>query len=674
MSRSNKRHHKQRSSNANLKSPSSIEDECLRIYNEGLLLEQDGKLGLAESAYRRAISIYPTFPGSHNNLGNVLSGANKWKAAEKAYRKALDLAPDNAMLLSNISNAQMHQDKLEEAVATAREAIRIDHEYALAYNNLGNAQVRLDRDKEAIKNFQQAARLEPGVAEIAFNLGAALLWEERFEEASSALQRGLQLDPHSITGLLHFSRAQYGLGRKSDARHALQTALELDAWSDVAYALLAKILYDEKRLLHAEEVLRKAIALSPNNGEYYNDLGITLREMGRGIESEAMHLKAASMEPKNARFRSSLGTILKRNGKKPAAMDAQRKAIQLQPDYASAYRLLAYAGNCVISKREQDSMESMLQDDSISSDDKAQLCFAFGKTFSDLGQNGKSVDYYMKGNGLKYELNPYNLQDHIERYNRIISTFDADFISKWEGIGHNSNVPIFNLGLSRAGKSVLERLIGLHPEILSGGENGELGMLVSDTAKKFPSRKYPDSIPSFHEKQFTDIGRGYVEYFEKSLSLPEVKRVTNTLPWNAELLGMIRICLPNAKIIYCRRDAKDQCVEMYRKYYGTGWQFTYDLAALGTVYQHFNHMMEHWQQLFPDAIHTVHFEDLVQDPERELRQVIDFCGLAWEDMNLEPIQNSEKRKEWIPPADKTIDVWRPYEKQLAPLFEILGEG
>jgi Flp pilus assembly protein TadD len=674
VSQSKKRRKKKNLSATAAKATALQQEESLRIYNQGILLQQQGQLAPAEAAYRKAISLHPEFAGSHNNLGNLLSQTGRWKAAVKAYRKALELAPGNAMLLSNIGNALLHQGKLAAAVSNLRQALDIDADHAYAHNNLGNALLELGRVEEAVEHLQRAAGLEPQVAEIHLNLGRAFCTGERFEQALVALNKGLKLDPGSAEGHANLGYSLYRLERTSEARYALLRALEFDPNNDKACALLGKLLIDEKRPLYAEEMLRKAVELQPGNADYCFDLGRALYALERRSEAVAAFRKAVALDAGNSAFHNNLGLALYKYGDEQGAVDSLSKAIQLQPDFIEAYRHLSMVKNYTQPEEELQTMQSLLRDGGLLPEERMHLHFALGKALDDLGRYQEAFQHFADGNTLHIEMFPYDIQETTAYVDKIIRLFQAGFIQEKESVGYRDSAPIIITGLPRSGKTLLEGLLAQHPQVLEGGEVLEFAQLCRDRAAQSEVRRYPDAVPSFADEEFADIGKDYVDYLKRRIQAPGSSRVCDTSPGNIFYVGMIRLCLPDARIIICRRKAKDNCVEIYKKYFNSGHNYGYDLATLGGYFTLHEQLLSHWLELLPGTIHEVWFEELVHDPESVLRGVLDFCGLVWEDAAPECLRSEIRKQGKFPSAGEVTQLWKRYKRDLAPLEEQLQLG
>jgi len=166
----------------------------------------------------------------------------------------------------------------------------------------------------------------------------------------------------------------------------------------------------------------------------------------------------------------------------------------------------------------------------------------------------------------------------------------------------------------------------------------------------------------------------------KGLPLPEgALRIVDKLPHNFLRIGLIRLVLPNARIIHTMRDPMDTCVSCYSKLFAAGQHFSYDLAELGRYYRAYASLMEHWRSVVPaGAMLDVAYEDVVDDMEGQARRLIEFCGLEWDERclsfhaNKRVVKTASSVQVRKPLFRSSVQRWRRFETGLEPLREALG--
>ena len=155
---------------------------------------------------------------------------------------------------------------------------------------------------------------------------------------------------------------------------------------------------------------------------------------------------------------------------------------------------------------------------------------------------------------------------------------------------------------------------------------------------------------------------------------------TDKMPNNFRHLGLIRMILPNAKIIDARRDAMDCCFSGFKQLFAEGQEFTYSLEDVGTYYRDYVTLMEHWDKVIPGWILRIQHEDVVDDLEGQVRRLLDFCGLPFEESCVEfhrterAIRTASSEQVRQPIYRSSLAQWRHYETHLDPLKQALGSA
>jgi hypothetical protein len=193
------------------------------------------------------------------------------------------------------------------------------------------------------------------------------------------------------------------------------------------------------------------------------------------------------------------------------------------------------------------------------------------------------------------------------------------------------------------------------------------------------SETYPETVPLLTGEQLRRIGDEYLRRIEAAAAGRVVERITDKMPGNFSAIGLIHLVLPNARIIHTVRDPIDTCLSCYSKLFTETQPFTYDLGELGRYYRAYTKLMRHWRQTLPEgAFLDVCYEDMVDDFENQVRRILDYCGLPWNDAcltfyNTERTVRTASVMQVRQPLYKTaVDRWRPDDAELRPLLEGLG--
>lgn len=483
-----------------------------------------------------------------------------------------------------------------------------------------------------------------------------------------------------------FVKAQkfHQAGRLYEAEQAYLAVLAVSSTHHPSLLNLAQIALDVARYPLALSYARKAVELNHADAKGHLILGIVLRELGLTDLAESELVIAQQLNPDDSLIPNNLGLLYMQQGRTQEANDALYKAISIDPERAFAYYHLA--SNKKITPDDPDvSLIESLRDfeDGLEGGEKVVCHFALGKVYHDCGRFDEAFREYRQANAYQREMIEYDALEQQELTGNIISTCDKGLAARLADVGCDSKAPVFIVGMPRSGTTLVESLLCRHPEISSIGETPYIGNLVNAICQRTDgSTAYPGSLALLTPALCKQMGEEYVA-LSRQFGV-QSERIIDKMPDNFLRLGFILSVLPNAKIIHCVRDPMDVCLSIYQQYFSQGMRFSYDLEEIGTYFLQYKRVMAHWHSLFPNKIYDVAYQDVVNDPEGNLRNLVDFCGLSFDENDL--LQQGEGRtirtaSVWQArqPVYKTsVQRWRHYEKQLGPLLEtlspILGES
>jgi len=564
------------------------------------------------------------------------------------------------MLLSNIGKALHQQGKTAAALDTLQQAIRLDPHSAMAMHTLGTVLMESGKTVEALEQFGRARELRPDSPEIANDLGAALCKQERYEEAVDILHATVKVHPRFFDAYPNLAEAAFEIGAVDDAIKVLQEALKLAPENAAVHAQLAEVYHSHRNYLAARAAITRAIGINPKNAAHYNLLARILYKMNLTDEAAAMARKAIALCPDAVKYHHSLGVALMMAGKPGEAGHSFRRVIQLQPDYTYAHAMLAKITHHRTHDEDMRAMETLLRDGELSDQQASSMHFGLGKAFDDLGDYAQAFRHFAQGNALA-QTHPTNEYDAGQNFRAVTETFSGEFLQQHLDTGTRDIKPVFITGLPRSGKTVLETLLARHPMVTAGGESGEFHRLAGEIVGSRTGKGFMEGIWELEAPAFAEIGQAYAESLQQSLG--QIDYVTNTSPGITHYIGMIRQCLPDAKIILCMREARDLCTEIYKKNLDQESHYSHDPLELGNYYLLHRDLMEHWCELLPDFIHVVQFEELLREPENQINALLDFCGLPREEACLETAS--------LPTPAAVTGIWKHYREHLGTLYEMI---
>jgi hypothetical protein len=319
-----------------------------------------------------------------------------------------------------------------------------------------------------------------------------------------------------------------------------------------------------------------------------------------------------------------------------------------------------------------ETLEQQLQ--SLSLEEQIDLHFALGKAYADLGADTQSFRHLLEGNALMRRRIPYDEAKALDWLARMRRVFTSELMREKEGLGDPSAVPIFILGMPRSGTTLIEQILASHPKVFGGGELRDMSA-VADTIHGANGTAVPEAIPDMSGERLRQSGADYVRRIRRRA--PESERITDKMPGNFALAGLIHLALPNARIIHACRDLRDTAFSCFSLLFARGYGFSYDLAELGSYCRAYQELMTHWHRVMPGAILDVHYEQVVDNLEQEARRIIDYCGLPWNEACLDfhqterSVRTASAAQVRQPIYHSSIGRWRRHEIRLRPLLQAL---
>jgi tetratricopeptide (TPR) repeat protein len=467
-------------------------------------------------------------------------------------------------------------------------------------------------------------------------------------------------------------------GRFDDAAALYERAVFLRPDSADVHNDLGLVFVAQGRIDEAVTHLERALVLSPDHVHAHTNLGAARAQQGKLDEAAAHHQRALAIDPGYAQAHVQMGNVLTYQGRFEDAMAEYGRAIAIRPDYPEAHYSRAEIKNFHHGDADLTALEALAGREDLPADKAPYIHFALAKAVEDCGDYAGAFAHLRRGNVLKRRQIHYDEQGIVKLFQRVSTVFEKSLFDRFEGEGDPSSTPIFVLGMPRSGSTLIEQILGAHPQILGAGELTDLGeaaRTVLNSGDQFP---FPECVPALTGAILRRIGRVYLSRLP---SLPEGRaRIVDKLPVNYLGIGLIRLVLPNARIIHTMRDPIDTCVSCYSKLFMTGQGFSYDLAELGRHYRRYTDLMAHWRSVLPPgAMLDVSYEDVVDDLEGQARRLIDYCGLPWDDRCLDFHKNSGQVRTASasqvrqPLFRSSLQRWRRYEAGLGPLLEELGD-
>lgn len=506
-------------------------------------------------------------------------------------------------------------------------------------------------------------------------ISAALaLSENRLEDAEPLLRTHLRSAPTDVAAIRMMAELAARIGRLKDSEALLRRALELAPDFGTARANLATILYKQNRFPEALEHLNAVLADDVDNPAQKNLKAAALGRVGGYDEAISLYKELTQQFPDHAKLWMSYGHMLKTVGDQDGSINAYRRAIAAEPTLGEVYWSLANLKTYRFSDEDFAAMRAALGAANLSHEDKYHLYFALGKASEDRADHEAAFDYYAKGNALRSnELNhdPHAVASQIDK---VIERFTGDFLHAHAGQGYGAPDPIFIIGMPRAGSTLIEQILASHSMVEGTMELPDIPAMAMREGR---GSDWIDAVGDMGAGALDALGREFIDR-------TRIQRKTDKpffidkLPNNWNYLGFIRLILPNAKIIDARRHPLDCCFSNFRQHFAKGQAFSYDLAHMGQYYADYVRAMDHFDTVAPGYVYRVIHEELLDNPEEEIRHLLAFLNLPFEPAcldfhaNKRAVRTASSEQVRRPINRDGVDQWKPYEAHLGPLKQALG--
>ncbi len=484
------------------------------------------------------------------------------------------------------------------------------------------------------------------------------------------------------------SRLEWENDNQSEARALLERTLQLAPFHHRARAELALMFMRRNSFAPALEQAQILVRQMPADANYRAIYSDTLQCVGEFASALAVTEELLRDHPRHARFWYGYGLLLHYVGRRDESARAFRSCLEISPTMGEAWWGLADLKGRYLTETDIPVMRSSLSVQTLDSSDRMYLYYALAHTLERAGDYAASFAAYQQGARLfrgffLARAEAYDEEEFVARVRNTKRVYSAANLAERLAPPEASvaETPIFIVGMPRAGSTLVEQILASHSQVEATRELPTMTDLIRDlnrSRRAVASDAYPDCVLEMTPEQLASLGEKYLcdarPYRKSDRPIFVDKR-----PWNWLEAGLIRLILPQAKIIDIRREPMAACFSMFKQVLTNGADFTYDLHDLGRYYTEYVGLMEHWRSVMPDGIHFVQYERLVENTEAEIRRLLEFCGLPFEENCLRfweterAISTPSAEQVRRPIFRDAIEQWRNYEPWLGPLKDALAQ-
>jgi len=632
---------------------------------------------LAEDQVHEILKVYPDTVEAKRILASAFRLQKMPQKGLDVLEPLLDGYTDSPGFLHEIAQCLGGVGRGDDAITALRRAITIDPKHAPSWFSLGHQLAVAGDDEDSRQAFERHFELSTRHPELV--KAVRLLREGKLGKAELIVRELLKKFPVDVTAIRVLADIGSKLGQLEDASHLLKRCLELAPDFHAARHSYTLILIRRQKPEAAIHEAEKLLAQEPNNPNFLTLKASILVRIGDQSGALEIYKKVLKNYPNQARAQMSYGHTLKTVGRLDESIEAYKKCISLSPEVGEAYWSLANLKTFRFSDEDIEHMRRQVTAEGGDADDQSHLAFALGKALEDGGGYDESFKFYKRGNGIRRIEHRHNPKVNVLESVRQVRALPRAFFEQRRAWGCQAPDPIFIVGLPRAGSTLLEQILASHSQVEGTSELQDIigiSRKLGGKSRENPSGKYPECLAEMKPEQFRELGESYLE--TTRIQRCDTPFFIDKMPNNFRHIGLIHLILPNSKIIDARRHPMGGCFSGFKQLFAHGQTFTYGLEDIGKYYRDYVRLMDHWDAVLPGRVHRVQYEEMVGDTDAQIRALLDYCELDFEEQCLRfyetdrAVRTPSSEQVRKPIYKEGLEQWRNFEAHLGPLKEALG--
>jgi tetratricopeptide (TPR) repeat protein len=430
----------------------------------------------------------------------------------------------------------------------------------------------------------------------------------------------------------------------------------------------------------ARDIFKKCLQMAPQHPALWLSLAEVYQKLTRYEQAEQALKKAYQLNEDSAPTLLALAVFYSESGKYDEAQKHLKELQRLHPQHIQAFCLQVRVKPVTKINKYAEQMLNLLSDSKLPDAQQILLHYAFFDLYHQNKEHKQGFEHLNQANQKQRAKIDFSVKDMQGYFNQLINSFDAKMLAdapQKANEGKDSNpIPIFIVGQPRSGTTLLEQMLIGHSAISSGGELPFIGGDIAQGLHQITGKNFPDACRLLQPKHCEALAAHYLKSL-KSLA-PDARYIIDKMPANYQSIPLIKMLMPQAKVIHITRDPIDVGWSIYRNNFSSPEPYFCSLTEIAQYHHCYERVMKHWQSVCPQYIHTIAYQDLVTHPQREISKVLQFCDLDFEQMCLEFSQQQRyigtlsdvQLRQGI--QTNTAGAWQPYRQHLQPLFDALN--
>ncbi|MEZ5695457.1 MAG: sulfotransferase [Sphingomonadaceae bacterium] len=516
-----------------------------------------------------------------------------------------------------------------------------------------------------------------GIARPTFQVAESAFLSDNLESAERLVRAHLREDPEDPAAALLLGEIAARCNAVQEAANLFNRAILFSPSYLKPRMALAKLQRDNGRYQDALTTLDGILAIEPTHLPSLSLKASVYEQLREFEKADATFTLLHQLHPDDARGWANHAFLLKTIGRRKDAILAYRAALSIDPSLALAWWGLSNLKTVRFDANDAAAMRKALTKADLKSADRVNLLYALGKALHDQGDYAAAFSAYAEGAELRLSRVPYDpqkVQDHVTKSR---ATCTADFFAGRTGWGCRANDPIFIVSLPRSGSTLVEQILASHPLVEGTEELHDIERIALSLDPGGETGGWLDVLPQLSRKEIEGLGQHYMDATRR-FRHTDRPRFTDKMPSNWVFLGLIRAALPNAKVIDIRRHPMGCGFANFSQHFNWGINFSYSLEHIGGFYSAYLRQMAHFERSAPGWIHHISYEQLIEDTEGEIRKLLNYLDLPFDEACLRFYEN--RRAVYTPSSEQVrspinregMERWKRYEAFLEPLRQSLG--
>lgn len=564
--------------------------------------------------------------------------ANDPHAARRLCEAHLSASPDDPGAHRYLAQVLIVVGEQEQAIAIATRATELAPQDPRAWSDLGRVHALAPKIHDAILCFEQAVALDPQYADGWHNLGLACKQTGQTQRAFEAFKQALLIDQTRADSYIALGDLLVGHDQLDEALVCFERAVAHDPQLSHAQARLAQELSRRGEVKRARSLLQRSIALNPNDVDNWVDLGRTLEDLGQA----------------------------------EAALSCYRAVLRKQPGHAFVLGqyLALVKGDEGLEWLEQ--VEQVLNRSGDSKEGKALIGYGLAKFYDRRGSYKEAAHAATRANAARRKATgPLDREGLRSRVSAIMATYTSEFFNERRQLGLGTDQPVFIVGLPRSGTTLTEQILAAHPFMHGAGELPDLARLARQVVAEQDAAPWQAAV-HLQEMASRGLAHDYLNALRRQAP-PDCPRISDKQPLNFFHLAFVALLFPNARVIHCRRDARDNALSIWMENFNPDQRYATDFDDLAFFTAQERRLMAHWRSVLSLPILPVQYEDVVADLEGQARRLIAFLGAPWDDRCLDfhqsdrAVQTPSRWQVRQPIYSRSVNRWQRYRNFLPEL-------